>query len=132
VLLHRLAFLGPIRAERVATGFLQAPYGAAAVAFMQATGLPLLKAWDAKVARASQGLYDSIAQDLLAKAGGYLVESIDGLTLAAFPASPPAQARRPLDSPDASLLAKPDPWCFTAGPALGTDCGTRVPQRALA
>jgi hypothetical protein len=62
-LLHRFAMLGPVRSVRpVSPTFLEAPYGAATVCFMYATGVTSLRAWSSHITSQALDLYLSIAQ----------------------------------------------------------------------
>jgi len=92
-LVWRAAHFGPVRSVRTTSwGCLQAPWGDAAVCFMHAVGYSLLEATDKQLARASAAVYQGTAQELLYQAGGYMLESADGLLLVAF--NRPARAAR--------------------------------------
>ncbi|GFH17596.1 guanylate cyclase domain-containing protein, partial [Haematococcus lacustris] len=95
---HRAFHLGAVRSvAQSSLGILQAPYGQAAVCFMNAVGVGILEAWNRTVAAAALKLYQGCAQAALCQHGGYLMEAVDGLCLAAF-ASPAAAMRWALDT----------------------------------
>ncbi len=55
--------LGPVRSLRaVGLGWLQAPSGHVAVAFMTCVGLGALQAWNASVAGEALAVYQALAQ----------------------------------------------------------------------
>ncbi|KAJ9524357.1 hypothetical protein QJQ45_008547 [Haematococcus lacustris] len=95
---HRAFHLGDVRSvAQSSLGILQAPYGQAAVCFMNAVGVGILEAWNPTVAAAALKLYQGCAQAALCQHGGYLMEAVDGLCLAAF-GSPAAAVRWALDT----------------------------------
>ncbi|KAL6764315.1 hypothetical protein V8C86DRAFT_2479502 [Haematococcus lacustris] len=95
---HRAFHLGAVRSVvQSSLGMLQAPYGQAAVCFMNAVGVGILEAWNPTVAAAALKLYQGCAQAALCQHGGYLMEAVDGLCLAAF-GSPAAAVRWALDT----------------------------------
>lgn len=105
-LLYRAAHLGPVRSvSQRGLGALAAPYGHAAVVFMGVVGHGTLAAWDASVTAAAVALYQEAAQSLLYAHGGYLLEAVDGLCLAAF-SRPAAAIRWSLDTVSACLAAQ--------------------------
>ncbi|KAJ9509342.1 hypothetical protein QJQ45_001777 [Haematococcus lacustris] len=95
---YRAFHLGAVRSvAQSSLGMLQAPYGQAAVCFMNAVGVGILEAWNPTVAAAALKLYQGCAQAALCQHGGYLMEAVDGLCLAAF-GSPAAAVRWALDT----------------------------------
>ncbi|KAL6755782.1 nucleotide cyclase [Haematococcus lacustris] len=95
---HRAFHLGAVRSvAQTSLGILQAPYGQAAVCFMNAVGVGILEAWNPAVTAAALKLYQGCAQAALCQHGGYLMEAVDGLCLAAF-GSPAAAVRWSLDT----------------------------------
>ncbi|GFH22495.1 guanylate cyclase domain-containing protein [Haematococcus lacustris] len=95
---HRAFHLGAVRSvAQSSLGMLQAPYGQAAVCFMNAVGVGILEAWNPTVTAAALKLYQGCAQAALCQHGGYLMEAVDGLCLAAF-GSPAAAVRWALDT----------------------------------
>ncbi|KAL6764304.1 nucleotide cyclase [Haematococcus lacustris] len=95
---YRAFHLGAVRSvAQSSLGMLQAPYGQAAVCFMNAVGVGILEAWNRTVAAAALKLYQGCAQTALCQHGGYLMEAVDGLCLAAF-GSPAAAVRWALDT----------------------------------
>ncbi|KAJ9524753.1 hypothetical protein QJQ45_024359 [Haematococcus lacustris] len=95
---YRAFHLGAVRSvAQSSLGMLQAPYGQAAVCFMNAVGVGILEAWNRTVAAAALKLYQGCAQAALCQHGGYLMEAVDGLCLAAF-GSPAAAVRWALDT----------------------------------
>ncbi|KAG2490415.1 hypothetical protein HYH03_011215 [Edaphochlamys debaryana] len=86
-LLGRLAMLPPLKVRSTAAaGVLQAPVGAAAVAFVYTVGAEALLAWDAAVAREALGMLEHVFAGEVtrgglpegassATSGGYMVEA---------------------------------------------------------
>uniref|UniRef100_A0A7S3R8N7 Guanylate cyclase domain-containing protein n=1 Tax=Dunaliella tertiolecta TaxID=3047 RepID=A0A7S3R8N7_DUNTE len=92
-LVHRAAQLGPVRSiQQLSQGFLEAPSNSAAICFMTVSYLKALEAWNPDVTAAALELWHGTVQGILTKRGGYLVEAVDGLCLAAF-AQPAAAIR---------------------------------------
>ncbi|KAG2490411.1 hypothetical protein HYH03_011211 [Edaphochlamys debaryana] len=89
-LLGRVTVFPPLKVRSTAAaGVLQAPVGAAAVAFVYTVGAEALLAWDAAVAREALGMLEStfskeVMRNNQMGAGGYIVEATNGLLLAAF------------------------------------------------
>ncbi|EFJ44288.1 hypothetical protein VOLCADRAFT_95425 [Volvox carteri f. nagariensis] len=89
-LMGRLALLPPLKVRTTfAPGVLEAPVGAAAVAFSYTVGADSLMSWDANVARQALSLLeDTFAEEVMrvnaAGAGGYIAEASGGLLLTAF------------------------------------------------
>uniref|UniRef100_A0A7S3VU00 Guanylate cyclase domain-containing protein n=1 Tax=Dunaliella tertiolecta TaxID=3047 RepID=A0A7S3VU00_DUNTE len=104
-LAHRAAQLGSVRSiHQLSHGFLEAPSNSAAICFMKVSYLKALEMWNPDVTAAALELWRTTVQGILIKRGGYLVEAVDGLCLAAF-TRPSSAIRWALESIEACLNA---------------------------
>uniref|UniRef100_A0A7S3R6S4 Guanylate cyclase domain-containing protein n=1 Tax=Dunaliella tertiolecta TaxID=3047 RepID=A0A7S3R6S4_DUNTE len=104
-LVHRAPQLGPVRSiHQLSHGFLEAPSNSAAICFMSVSYLKALELWNPDVTAAALEQWHTTVQGILTKRGGYLVEAVDGLCLAAF-TCPSSAIRWALESIEACLNA---------------------------
>jgi len=104
-LVHRAPHLGPVRSiHQLSHGFLEAPSNSAAICFMSVSYLKALELWNPDVTAAALEQWHTTVQGILTKRGGYLVEAVDGLCLAAF-TCPSSAIRWALESIEACLNA---------------------------